>query len=187
MKKSDIYTRKGDSGSTSLVGGVRVPKTHVRLEAYGTVDELNSHLGLLETYLAEDRDKDLILFIQHKLFSIGSYLATDPDQTEYKPQSKLFAEDIVRLENEIDAIDETLPKMTAFIIPGGSRASAQAHVCRTVCRRAERRIWVLKSDQDIDELITTFINRLSDYLFILSRRLNLLTNRSEVFWNKSCK
>ena len=187
MTKSNIYTRTGDSGTTSLVGGVRVPKTHIRLEAYGTVDELNAHLGLLETYLTEANDKEMLLHIQTKLFSVGSYLATDPSQTEYKPQSRIDTEDIVKLENEIDAIDEMLPKMTAFIIPGGCRASAQAHVCRTVCRRAERRILVLASEQEIDVNIMTFVNRLSDYLFILSRKLNLLTKTSEVFWNKSCK
>ena len=187
MKKSNIYTRTGDKGTTSLVGGGRVLKTHERLEAYGTVDELNSHLGLLETYITEKGDKDFLLFIQNKLFSVGAYLATDHNQTEYKPNSMLFEEDIVKLEKEIDTIDEKLPKLTSFIIPGGCRASAQAHICRTVCRRAERRIIALHQGYEIDEYITTFMNRLSDYLFILSRKLNFLSNKSEVFWNKSCK
>ncbi len=187
MGKSNIYTKTGDKGTTSLVGGVRVPKTHVRLEAYGTVDELNSHLGLLNNYLTEDHDRNLIYYIQNKLFSVGSYLATDRTKTPLHIESRISAEDIEKLEKEIDEIDGMLPRQTTFILPGGCIAASQANVCRTVCRRAERRIIYLKETCEIEEDITTFINRLSDYLFILSRKLNLLTNTSEISWNKSCK
>ena len=140
MKKSLIYTRSGDKGKTSLVGGARVSKTHVRLEAYGTVDELNSQLGLLYTYLTDEADKKTILWIQHKLFSVGSYLATDQTNTTLHVESQISDTDIQRLENVIDETDAQLPPLKAFVIPGGVRGSAVCQVCRTVCRRAERRI-----------------------------------------------
>lgn len=130
--KSLIYTRTGDKGKTSLVGGTRVPKTHVRLEAYGTVDELNSQLGLLYTYLENDTDKKLVLWVQHKLFSVGSYLATDQTNTTLRIESQIADEDIMRLEHAIDEIDAQLPPLRAFVIPGGSRGSAVCQVCRTV-------------------------------------------------------
>ena len=129
MKKSLIYTRTGDKGKTSLVGGARVSKTHVRLEAYGTVDELNSQLGLLYTYLTEEGDKKLILWVQHKLFSVGSYLATDQSNTALRIESQIADEDIHRLENAIDEADASLPPLKAFVIPGGSRGSA---VCQVI-------------------------------------------------------
>ena len=143
MKKSLVYTKTGDKGTTSLVGGSRVPKTHIRLEAYGTIDELNSHLGWLNTYLLDEADRDFILSIQHKLFSIGSHLATDQEKTQLKAASILTSEDVERIEREIDKLDEQLPELCAFIIPGGSRGAAICHVCRTICRRAERRILTL--------------------------------------------
>ena len=143
MKKSLVYTKTGDKGTTSLVGGSRVPKTHIRLEAYGTIDELNSHLGWLNTYLLDEADRDFILSIQHKLFSIGSHLATDQEKTQLKAASILTPEDVERIEREIDKLDEQLPELCAFIIPGGSRGAAVCHVCRTICRRAERRILTL--------------------------------------------
>ena len=140
MKKSIIYTGTGDKGTTSLVGGERVSKAHQRIESYGTVDELNSFIGLLITSLEEKADQDFLLFIQHKLFTIGSYLATDQEKTQLKPASIITLEDIERIEQEIDKLDEQLPELCAFIIPGGSRGAAVCHVCRTICRRAERRI-----------------------------------------------
>ena len=187
MKKSMIYTKTGDKGTTSLVGGTRVPKTHIRLEAYGTVDELNSYLGLLQTYLTDEEDKQIIFRIQNKLFSVGSYLATDQTQTKLRMESRIEDEDIRMLEQAIDVIDNELPPLNAFILPGGDRGAAVGHICRTVCRRSERRILALAEECDIDARVTAFVNRLSDYLFILTRKLNHLTKTDEIFWDKSCK
>lgn len=182
-----IYTKTGDKGTTSLVGGPRVSKTHKRLEAYGTIDELNAHLGLLYTYLTEENDKQLLLRIQNKMFSVGSYLATDQTQTTLNIASRVEDEDIEMLELAMDAMDGELPPLTSFVLPGGSRGAAVCHICRTICRRAERRILTLAEDCEIDVYVTTFVNRLSDYLFVLSRKLNLLTKTDEIFWDKSCK
>lgn len=187
MKRSIIYTKTGDNGTTSLVGGTRVPKTHIRLEAYGTIDELNSHLGLLQTYLMDEEDKRIVFRVQNKLFSVGSYLATDQTQTELRIESRIEEEDIKLLECAIDTIDNELPPLNAFILPGGDRGAAVCHICRTVCRRAERRILVLAEVCEIDSHVTAFVNRLSDYLFILARKMNHLTKTDEIFWNKSCK
>ena len=185
-KKSLIYTRTGDKGKTSLVGGARVKKTHVRLEAYGTVDELNSQLGLLYTYLTEEGDKKLILWVQHKLFSVGSYLATDQSNTALRIESQIADEDIHRLENAIDEADASLPPLKAFVIPGGSRGSAVCQVCRTVCRRTERRILTMAEEHEVTENVSAFVNRLSDYLFVLARKMNLLVETDEIYWDKSC-
>lgn len=187
MKKSMIYTKTGDKGITSLVGGVRVPKTHIRLEAYGTVDELNSYLGLLQTYLTEEADKRLVAHVQNKLFSVGSYLATDQSQTELRIESRINDKDITLLEQAIDEIDNALTPLHAFILPGGARGAAVCHICRTVCRRAERRILALAGECEIEARVTAFVNRLSDYLFILARKLNYLAKKEEIFWDKSCK
>ena len=186
MKKSLIYTRTGDKGKTSLVGGTRVSKIHVRLEAYGTVDELNSHLGLLHTYLTAEEDRKTILWIQHKLFSVGSYLATDQTNTTLRIESQIADEDILRLERAIDEADAQLPPLRAFVIPGGSRGAAVCQVCRTVCRRTERRILAMAEEHEVTENVSVFINRLSDYLFVLARKINLLTQTDEIYWDKSC-
>lgn len=164
-----------------------MPKTHIRLEAYGTVDELNSYLGLLQTYLTDEEDKQIIFRIQNKLFSVGSYLATDQTQTKLRMESRIEDEDIRMLEQAIDVIDNELPPLNAFILQGGDRGAAVGHICRTVCRRAERRILALAEECDIDARVTAFVNRLSDYLFILTRKLNHLTKTDEIFWDKSCK
>lgn len=187
MKKSLVYTKTGDKGTTSLVGGSRVPKTHIRLEAYGTVDELNSHLGVLDTYLQAEEDRNFVLDIQHKLFSIGSHLATDQEKTELKAASIVTSEDVSRIEQEIDKLDELLPELRAFIIPGGSRGAAVCHVCRTVCRRAERRILHLSASCTISPEVLAFVNRLSDYLFVLSRKMNFDEQNNEIFWDNSWK
>lgn len=186
MKKSVVYTRTGDKGTTSLVGGARVPKTHIRLEAYGTIDELDTHLGLLLTYLAETQDKEMVLWIQHKMFTIGSYLATEQNTTSLRIESQIHEKDILRLENAIDEADQLLPPLRAFVIPGGSRESAVCQVCRTVCRRAERRILALSEECFVEENVTAFINRLSDYLFILARKLNFISQTDEIYWDKDC-
>ena len=186
MKKSLIYTRTGDKGKASLVGGARVSKTHVRLEAYGTVDELNSQLGLLYTYLTDEADKKLVLWVQHKLFSVGSYLATDQNNTTLRIESQIADEDIQRLEHAIDEADALLPPLKAFVIPGGSRGSAVCHVCRTVCRRAERRILTMAEEHEVTENVSAFVNRLSDYLFVLARKMNILAETDEIYWDKTC-
>lgn len=189
MKKSMIYTRTGDEGTTSLVGGVRVIKTHCRIEAYGTIDELNSCLGMLVSIIDLKDDKEFLQFIQHKLFSIGSYLATDSKVVELDVASNISDEDIIKLENAIDVIDSSLPPLKGFILPGGSYQSSVCHLCRTVCRRAERRILEVEQDglMTIDMNCKRFVNRLSDYLFILSRKLNHLALINEIYWNKTCK
>lgn len=186
VKKSLIYTRTGDKGTTSLVGGTRVPKTHIRLEAYGTIDELNSHLGLLYTGLTEEDDRKMVLWIQHKLFSVGSYLATDQTLTTLRIESQIAGEDVERLEQAIDEADAMLPPLKAFVIPGGSKESAICQVCRTVCRRAERRILALSEACEVATNVSAFVNRLSDYLFVLARKLNILYNTSEIYWDKNC-
>ena len=172
MKKSLVYTKTGDKGTTSLVGGSRVPKTHIRLEAYGTVDELNSHLGWLNTYLQDESDRDFILSIQHKLFAIGSHLATDQEKTQLKAASIITPENVENIEREIDKLDEQLPELCAFIIPGG---------------RAERRILALSETCTISPEVLAFVNRLSDYLFVLSRKINFDEQNNEIFWDNSWK
>ena len=187
MKKSLVYTKTGDKGTTALVGGTRVAKTHIRLEAYGTVDELNAQLGVLFTYLTDEKDKATVLNIQHKLFTIGSHLATDQDNTALGAASIVTARHIGELEQEIDRIDEALPPLQAFVIPGGSRGAAVCHVCRTVCRRAERRILALSETCQTSPEVLSYMNRLSDYLFVLSRRINITEKSGEIFWNNTCK
>lgn len=189
MKMNKIYTRTGDGGTTSLVGGVRVSKTDMRLEAYGTVDELNACIGWLVSLVSDEVSKRLLQAVQHKLFSIGSYLATDQMQTELRIVSRVSEEDILNLEKAIDEMHTFLPELSGFILPGGSQAAAICHVCRTVCRRAERRIYALEEAgiEEIDRDVKCFVNRLSDYLFVLSRKLNHLTQTDEIYWDKTCK
>ena len=188
MRKSALYTGSGDDGTTSLVGGLRVPKTHQRLETYGTIDELNSFLGLLITDIENTGILDLLQFVQHKLFAVGSYLATDSKQTlnsqlsTLNSQPDISPENIVRIEQGIDLLDSELPQMRGFILPGGCRAAALAHVCRTVCRRAERQLYRLHEDVLIDESVLIFINRLSDLLFVIARYECFRKNIEEICW-----
>ncbi|MDE6347503.1 MAG: cob(I)yrinic acid a,c-diamide adenosyltransferase [Bacteroides sp.] len=182
-----IYTKTGDKGTTSLVGGTRVPKTHVRLEAYGTVDELNAQLGLLVTYLLDQEDRTFLQQVQNSLFAIGSHLATDREKTGLKAASIIRPEQVEQLEREIDRLDVLLPPLSAFVLPGGSRGAAVCHVCRTVCRRAERRILALAEQAEISSELLAYVNRLSDYLFILSRKMNQDEKKGEIFWNNNCK
>ncbi|WP_298073038.1 cob(I)yrinic acid a,c-diamide adenosyltransferase [uncultured Bacteroides sp.] len=186
MKKSLIYTRTGDSGKTSLVGGVRVPKTHARLEAYGTVDELNSFLGVLVSRLSNNEDKDFVQWVQNSLFVVGGYLATDGEKTGLRPSGIVTSEQVARVEAEIDRLDSLLPPLKAFVLPGGDEAAALCHVCRTVCRRAERRILALAEEVHVAEELLAYMNRLSDYLFVLSRKINLDNKKDEIFWQNSC-
>lgn len=188
MKKSLIYTKTGDTGNTSLVGGQRVSKASPRLEAYGSIDELNSTIGFLRSLLEEESTQSAqLLEIQHNLFRIGSYLATDSTQTPLLPQSILTQEDLQVLENEIDKTDSQLPPLKAFILPGGSRESAVCHICRTVCRRAERQIITLNTEFQVDTTLLAYINRLSDYLFITARKLNQSKKIAEIVWNNTHK
>jgi len=182
MKKSLVYTKTGDKGTTALVGGSRVRKTHARLEAYGTVDELNAHLGWLRTCLADEADRDFILRVQRRLFAVGTHLATDTEKTPLPPTGILAPEHVEAVEREIDRIDSQLPALRAFVVPGGSRGAAVCHVCRTVCRRAERRILALSETCDVAPEVLSFVNRLSDYLFVLSRKINIEEQKSEIFW-----
>lgn len=186
MKKSIIYTGKGDKGTTSLVGGQRVSKTDIRLESYGTIDELNSFIGLLMADITDENDLKTLLFIQHKLFTVGSYLATDQENSEWKVESDISTNSIQFLEKEIDRLDSLLPKLKHFVLPGGSRSSALAHVCRTVCRRAERTIYRLAEKTEIEDNVLIFTNRLSDYFFVLGRKECVANNIDEIIWDKTC-
>ncbi len=186
MKKSLIYTRTGDKGMTSLVGGERVSKTDIRLEAYGTIDELNSHIGLLMAFIGDQDSSSLLYYIQNKLFTVGSYLATDPSFTSFRQESLLSEVSIEKVEEAIDMIDSRLPSLTNFVLPSGTNSASQAHICRCVCRRAERCILQLSEIHDVDEKIVRFVNRLSDYFFVLARKCNVDAGISENFWDKSC-
>lgn len=187
MKKSMVYTKTGDKGMTSLVGGVRVPTTHPRLEAYGTVDELNAQLGLLVTYVSDEADRTFLLGVQHKLFSVGAILATDSEHAD-SMRCVLTSIDVEEMERAIDEVDAGLPPLRAFVLPGGTRGGAVCHVCRTICRRAERRILEMADEGlEVDSIVLVYINRLSDYLFVFSRKLNNLDNCDEILWQKSCK
>lgn len=186
-----VYTRTGDTGTTSLVGGVRTEKDNVRLEAYGTVDELNSHLGLLRTMTDNESIRTEILWIQNSLFAVGSFLATDLTTTALKAESVVTEEMVCHLEKYIDETEESLPRLRTFILPGGCLAAAQSNVCRTVCRRAERRIIsmvkTLKANESDYAVILKYINRLSDLLFVLGRKLNNIACIDEISWNNVCK
>lgn len=185
MDKSIVYTRTGDKGTTSLVGGKRVRKNDIRIEAYGTIDELNSHIGIVDAHSTHLPDiHEMLLFVQHRLFNIGGYLASDPES--YEMPCGVSDDDITRMEHMIDIVDSRLPDINKFVLPGGTMAAAQCHVARTVCRRAERRIIDLGDTTDMDSHVTTFVNRLSDFLFVLARFFNVESNKDEIFWNKDC-
>ena len=176
-----IYTKKGDSGTTQLIGGTRVPKSSMRIEAYGTMDELNSYIGLIRDQEIADQQIQQLLEIQDRLFTIGSILATDESGTKMKLPS-LVASDISTLENWIDQMDETLEPMRSFVLPGGHTTVSYCHIARCVCRRGERIIVDLNKDETIDPMILKYINRLSDYLFVLSRKLTSDLNAPETPW-----
>lgn len=182
-----IYTKTGDKGSTSLFGGKRVSKHNLRIEAYGTLDELLAYTGLVRDYIDQE-DKDILIKIQNTLFNVGSHLATPMNND--KAQSKLpnvSEDDIVILENEMDNIDKTLEPMTNFVLPGGHPTVSHCHVARTICRRAERRISALADIEEIDGILIKYVNRLSDYLFILSRKYAEKLEIKEVIWNINSK
>lgn len=175
-----IYTKTGDSGTTSLVGGSRVAKDDHRVEAYGTLDELNSHIGLLAEMFRPTQGGyyDELKTVQHNLFTIQTLLATE-DEAIYARLPQLDADEVDMLERQIDTISDLLPKLHSFVIAGGNLTGAQCHVCRTVCRRAERRIVSLAREEKIDDNILRYINRLSDYLFVLARRAVVAEGKQE--------
>lgn len=175
-----IYTKKGDKGQTSLIGGSRVPKYHVRIEAYGSVDELNSWLGLLGSIEALDDQKKLIHRIQNELFNIGSILATE-EGSSFKPPA-IDSEIIVAMETSMDSMQSELPELKNFVLPGGDPANAQAHIARCVCRRAERKIVELAENEEMQEEILSTVNRLSDWLFVLSRWILFKSGGEEIKW-----
>ena len=187
MKITRVYTKSGDKGMTGLVGGLKVKKTNPRIEANGTVDEFSAQLGLLASFMKDGPDKDIIYRTQRNLFTVCSYLATDKTQTQLAPSYTLDPTEVEFLENEIDAINDNIPPQTAFILPGGSHEAAYAHVCRTVCRRAERRIFSLGETTELDPEVLQYMNRLSDYLFVLARKLNFIDGVREKIWKKTCK
>lgn len=183
--KSQLYTRTGDRGTTSLVNGTRIAKDSDRIEAYGTVDELSSALGVVAADPAcPDEVSEQVRLIQNELFNVGCYLATAVEQgTEPKCMSIDEAK-MVRLEGWIDALDEQTPKINAFVLPGGTPLAAHAHVARTICRRAERRILHLASEEYVDPAVIRYVNRLSDYLFIAARFINFIHGKEEITWRK---
>ena len=165
-----IYTKTGDKGLTSLIGGTRVPKHHLRIESYGTVDELNSYIGLIRDQDITERDKDILKHIQDRLFTIGASLAADPEKSKMVIPD-LHDEDIELLEHEMDLIDAQLPPLKHFILPGGSNAISFCHIARCVCRRAERITVHLAEESPVDGKVNIYLNRLSDYLFTLARKI----------------
>ncbi|MFI5141423.1 MAG: cob(I)yrinic acid a,c-diamide adenosyltransferase, partial [Bacteroidia bacterium] len=176
-----VYTKTGDKGQTSLIGGTRLPKQHIRIEAYGTVDELNSWIGLLRDQAIDANSIKILLEVQDRLFTIGSLLAADPDKNKMKlPDIK--EEDIVLLEKEIDAMEEILPQMKSFVLPGGHTIVSYCHLARCVCRRGERAVLRVAENEKVDELVYKYLNRLSDYLFVLSRKLAHDLNAPETPW-----
>ena len=188
MKITKVYTRRGDKGMTDLVGGVRISKTDTRLEAYGTIDELSSHLGLLVSMLGpDDKERPLLLRIQNNLFNVGTHLATDQSQTPLYASARLPEGETALLEQRIDDMNAALPEPQGFILPGGTMAAAQCHVCRTVCRRAERCIDALAEKAQVGEDIIQYVNRLSDYLFVLAKIINFNTGHQEILWQNACK
>jgi len=176
-----IYTRKGDGGTTSLIGGSRVPKHHLRIECYGTVDELNSYIGLIRDQNIDEKHISTLLEIQDRLFTLGALLAAEPGKSKMKlPQ--LSDADITFLENEIDSMDEELEEMKSFVLPGGNTVVSYSHIARCVCRRAERIAVHLNEESEVNEIIIRYLNRLSDYLFTLSRKLTKELNAKEIPW-----
>ncbi len=187
MKITKVYTRTGDKGTTSLVGGVKIKKSDIRIEAYGTVDELSAHLGLLAAMLPEGEEQQTIIRIQNNLFNVCTHLATDQSQTPLYPSAKLAEGETTFLEQEIDRLMALLPERQGFVLPGGTTTAAQAHVARTVCRRAERRIAALAEGAEVGCEIQQYVNRLSDYLFVLAKIINFNSGKDEIIWQNACR
>lgn len=193
IKKSSVYTKTGDKGQTSLVSGQRVSKGSLRLNTYGTVDELNSFIGLLRALLPTNVEQlETLAMIQNRLFSCGAYLATDfrGQKKTFDMPSGITEEDIRLLEHQIDAMDAQLPRLRAFILPAGGKATSVAHICRTITRRCERAIYQLLDEDpgaDIEPEVRYFINRLSDYFFVLARTIARVESGTETIWQANDK
>jgi cob(I)alamin adenosyltransferase len=183
-----IYTKTGDTGTTALFGGTRVTKHHIRIESYGTVDELNSHIGLIRDQDINQLYKNVLIEVQDRLFTVGAILATPPENEILKngqPRlniNRISDSDILFLENEIDTMDTSLPQMTHFVLPGGHTTVSYCHIARCVCRRAERLVVHLHELEPTDEEVIKYLNRLSDYLFVLARKLSFELEAEEVKW-----
>lgn len=183
-----IYTKTGDKGTTSLFGGTRVPKHHIRIDSYGSVDELNSWIGLIADQVISKNIKKELHAIQKKLFIVGAILATDPKKAILKNGQerlniqKISGLDVEFLEQAMDKMDESLPEMTHFILPGGHTTVSYCHIARTVCRRAERKTTILYENEPFEETVLTYLNRLSDYLFVLARKLSMELKVEEIKW-----
>jgi cob(I)alamin adenosyltransferase len=183
-----VYTKTGDSGTTALFGGTRVPKDHARIESYGTVDELNSYIGLIRDQEIKQHYKDILIEIQDRLFTVGAILATPPEKEVLKNGEKrlqnlgIIESDIELLEKEIDAMEEALPQMTHFVLPGGHTTVSYCHIARCVCRRAERLAVHLSHNEPVADITIKYLNRLSDYLFVLARMLSKDLHADEVQW-----
>lgn len=183
-----IYTKTGDKGTTALFGGTRVAKHHIRIESYGTVDELNSHIGLIRDQEIDAKSKEILVHIQDRLFTLGAILATDPEKTILKSGKerlnipRIIEDDIELLEKEMDTMNDSLPAMTHFVLPGGHTTVSYCHIARCVCRRAERLATLLNEQEPIDEQVLKYLNRLSDYLFVLARKLTYTLQAEEILW-----
>ena len=182
-----VYTRQGDAGETALAGGQRVPKDSARIEAYGTVDELNSFIGAARATVEQSADKDLaplsaiLLRVQHELFNLGSILATLPQDVHPK-QARVTDAEVAQLEAEMDRMNDGLPALRSFVLPGGSRLNAELHICRTVCRRAERAVIALRRQEEAPPETVRYLNRLSDALFVWSRWASHVAGVQETLW-----
>jgi cob(I)alamin adenosyltransferase len=179
---SKIYTKVGDKGTTSLIGGTKVAKSDMRIEAYGTVDELNSYIGLCRDLLTDDHSQKTLKEIQDRLFTIGSSLACDPEKEPKMKIPDLKEEDVTLLEKEIDEMDKMLPEMKHFILPGGHSTVSHIHIARCVCRRAERSCVRLQLQSEEEPLVLKYLNRLSDYLFVLARYASHILKAEEIAW-----
>jgi len=176
-----IYTKTGDTGETSLIGGTRVFKHHIRIETYGTVDELNSVIGMLRDVIGDDHEKNILKEVQDRLFTIGSNLAADPEKSKMKLPD-LHDSDVELLEKEIDRMNESLPELRTFILPGGHSHASWCHIARCVCRRAERLVSHLSQEEEVSEKILIYLNRLSDFLFVLARKVLQDNGCPEIAW-----
>lgn len=176
-----VYTKTGDDGTTGLFGGARVPKHHIRIESYGTVDELNSYIGLVRHRNIDPKSEAILGEVQDRLFTIGSILASDPSKSNLVVPD-LHESDIELLEKEIDRMNETLPEMRSFVLPGGNDTVSFCHIARCVCRRAERLTVLLNETEKISPLVIKYLNRLSDYLFVLSRKITQDDKLDEIPW-----
>jgi cob(I)alamin adenosyltransferase len=183
-----IYTKTGDKGTTALFGGTRVPKHHIRIDSYGTVDELNSHIGLIRDQNINQHYKEILMVIQDRLFTVGAILATDPEKATLKNGKqrlnipKISSQDIELLEHEIDSMNDALPEMTHFVLPGGHQTVSFCHIARCVCRRAERLATALNDLEPFQPESLVYLNRLSDYIFVLARKLSHELKAEEIQW-----